>query len=168
MICKTYKNGNITVKHEAFFDGDMPSSFTVFPAWLHEHEDGFDVSEIGDFQNWGNDYGCYPLKIYVNGVLGIYPVTPDDYELYLTGKTVRIIRESLAPLFVLPKFYKYTDAEIDGVRGRMFWMCSPITDKQRADMDCNGVMLLTSVCEYAPEIKGDVVFIAHGVPFSYC
>ena len=169
MICRTYKNGNFTVKHEPFFDGDMPSDFHEFPAWLALHEDGFDVHEIGDFECWGNDYGAYHLKAFVNGELGYYPVTPDDFERYTSGKTVRLVRESLAPLFTLPSFYKFSDqTEWEGVKGRMYWMEKPLTDEQRDEMGWNGVKFLRSHCEYAPEIKSDVVFIPNGIAFSFC
>jgi len=169
MISKTYRNGNFTVKHEPFFDGDMPADFHEFPSWLALHEDGFDIYEIGDFECWGNDYGAYYLKAFVNGELGYYPVTPDDFELYLTGKTVRFVRESLAPLFTLPPFYKFSDqTEWEGVKGRMYWMEKPLTDEQRDEMGWNGVKFLHSRCEYAPEIKSDVVFVPNGTTFTFC
>ena len=168
MICKIYKNGNFTVRHESFFDGDMPADFHEFPSWLALHEDGFDVYEVGDFECWGNSYGAYYLKAFVNGELGYYPVTTDDYERYVSGRTVRFVRESLAPLFTMPPFYKDADYELDGVRGHIYWMCDPLTVEQREEIGWNGVEFLGSRCEYAPEIKSDVVFVPNGMTFSFC
>ena len=85
-----------------------------------------------------------------------------------TSKTVRLRRESLAPLFTLPPFYKFLDTEYEGAKGCMYWMCDPLTDEQRDSMSWNGVKFLRSHCEYAPEIKSDVVFVPNGTVFSFC
>lgn len=171
MITRTFRNGNVTIKHQAFFDGDMPRGFHEFPAWLAEHApcDEFDVYEVSDFECWGNDYGAYYIKAFVNGELGYYPITPDDYEQYVTGKMLRIRRESLAPLFVLPPFFKCADnVDFDGVKGGMYWMESPLTDEQKDEIGWSGVKFLRSHTEYAPEITSDVVFVPNGTVFSFC
>jgi hypothetical protein len=169
MITRTYKNGNITIRHESFFDGEMPNDFHHFPAWIAEHADGFDVYGELEFQCWGNDYGAYCMKAFVNGVLGYYNVTPDDYEQYTMGKTVRIKRESLAPMFTLPTFYKYADnVEWRGVKGSMYWMEQSIDCEQRDELEWGGASVLHSFCEYAPEITSTVVFVPNGTVFDFC
>lgn len=170
MICHAYKNGNITIKHEPFYDGKVTEFFEHFPAWIAEHEDFaiFDTYEVGDFENWGNSYGAYYMKIFVDGELGYYPVTPDDYEHFRQGYTVRLRRESLAPLFTLPSFYKEADYELDGTKGHVYWMCDPLTDEQRDAMGWNGVVFLKSRPQYAPEMVRDVVFVPNGMHFEFC
>lgn len=170
MYCRTYKNGNITIKHEPFFDGDVTDDFHVFPAWVAEHEDGFDTYSIDDFECWGNAYGAYPVEIFVNGELGIYCITPDDFERFRDGYTVRLYRRELAPLFVLPSFYKFVDGyELDGTKGTLYWLCDePDAEKVEEMTSFGGCKMLNSRCQYAPEIKSKVVFVPNGTPFSFC
>ena len=137
---------------------------------LSGSEDGFDTYQIDDFECWGNAYGAYPVEIFVNGELGIYCITPDDFERFRDGYTVRLYRRELAPLFVLPSFYKFVDGyELDGTKGTLYWLCDePDAEKVEEMTSFGGCKMLNSRCQYAPEIKSKVVFVPNGTPFSFC
>lgn len=169
MLCKTYKNGNITIKHEQDFDGDVCERFHLFPLWIAEHEDGFDTYRLRDFECWGNDYGAYPLEAYVNGELGLYYVTPGDFDRFARGYTVRLTRAGLVPLFTLPRFYKcstFTDPGT-GRRGTLYTLCDTPDDETRQEMSAAGCTWYVNRCQYAPEIEHAAVFVPNGTPFDF-
>lgn len=169
MICRTFKNGNFTIQHEAWYDGPATPDFEAFPAWVYEHADGFDVVEIGDFECWGNSYGAFPIKAYVNGVLGVYYLTPDDCERYATGHMVRIRRDSLAPLFTLPDFYKFCQFTTnDGRKGTLYTLCNVPTVEESEAMGRAGCEFFRVQCQYAPELAHSAVFVPNGTPFEFC
>lgn len=170
MLCRTFKNGNFTIQHEAAYDGDVTTNFHYFPLWIAEHADGFDVLEVGDFECWGNSYGAFPLTVEVNGERGIYYITPDDAERFAAGYMVRVKRDSLAPLFVLPSFYKFVswwDKETNR-KGILYTLCEDPTPEEREAMRWAGCKLYTSRAQYAPELERCAVFVPNGTPFEFC
>lgn len=169
MLCRTYKNGNITIQHEQFFDGDFTPNFHTFPLWITEHADGFDCHELRDFECWGNDYGAYPLEIFVNGELGLYYITPDDCERYAQGYMVRLRRDSLVPLFTLPSYYKTWRGKHPetGAKGTLYTLCDNPSEETKAELMHYGCTWHVVVAQYAPEIKRAAVFVPDGIPFDF-
>lgn len=167
MIVRTYKNGNITVKHEAGYDA-APSTFQKFIADVLENDD-VNACKVLDFENWGNAYAVAPFWANVNGTTGVYYVGPLDFEAYRAGRTVRLVRDRIAPAFILPTYYKYQEAtRRDGVRGCIYTLCDALDQETADEMRAADCDVLTSACEYAPEIRHAAVFVPDGITFEFC
>lgn len=58
-------------------------------------------------------------------------------------------------------FSKFWRGKVAGIKGYFYRMDKPLTDEQREYVSgFSNVSLHTSTCEYAPEIKHNVVFLA--------
>lgn len=167
MITRAYKNHNVTFKFER---GDyVPDNTLDMISEIAFRADAFDVSDVFGPESWGNSYAVYPVHITANGFTGVYYVGPFDLMAAQDGKTVRLVCDREAPAFVMPDFYKYQDVtRKDGTRGCIYTLCNPLGDETADAMRAAGCDVLTSVCEYAPEIKRSAVFVPRGVCFEFC
>ena len=167
MICKAYKNHNVTFKFER---GDyVPDHIGDMVSELAYRADAFDVTDVYGPECWGNAYAVYPLEITANGFTGVYYFGPYDFDAARAGKTVRLVCDHEAPAFIMPDYYKYAEYKRgDGVRGTVYTLCNPLAPEIADRMRAAGCDVLTSVSQYAPEIKHAAVFVPRGVCFEFC
>ena len=57
-------------------------------------------------------------------------------------------------------YYKFAKGKSGGVSGYFYWLANKLTDKQKGELkEYGNVQFLVSQCQYAPEIKHDVLFV---------
>ena len=162
MFIRKYKNHNIVIRHESFYDGEPPASFFELFERLQNDIDGVSIENIEEAYA-GNDYAYYYLSLWVNGKPRYYRFDSDMLEQYRAGHAVRLIYESDAALFIMPPYYKYEWTP----EGGLYWLREEPSEAQADEMLGAGCRFMTSVCEYAPEIKSRVLFVPRGVTFEF-
>ena len=59
-------------------------------------------------------------------------------------------------------YYKYTPAKEENIPGILYFMCDKLTEAQKTDiLKYNNTKLFISVCQYAPEIKYNCIFVGN-------
>ena len=57
-------------------------------------------------------------------------------------------------------YYKFSRFTVDGVKGYLYFMCDKLTnDVKEKVLKYNNTKLFISVCQFAPEIKHNCIFV---------
>ena len=59
-------------------------------------------------------------------------------------------------------YFRYRSAKVRNISGTLYYMCKKLTDAEKAQiLSYNNTDLFISVCQYAPEIKYNCIFVGN-------
>ena len=161
MKTRIFKNNNVRIKREAWYDDKEPVDIFELLEMMNNDIDAPDVLKYEEGYPWGY------ATLFVNGAPRLYPCGNGEVGAFNAGKTVYFNYEDDAPLFTLPDFFKFDSFEFEGRKGTLYTLCKEPSAEQWEEMSAAGCERYRVQAQYAPELVHTAVFVPAGTPFEF-